>query len=60
MLHQSKEVLCICVSFQEPRDSIKEEPETNIYLHVLIILEEALTHFRPKFHLYRNQLVGFY
>ena len=31
MLNQSKEVLCICVSFQEYRDSIKEEPENNVY-----------------------------
>ena len=31
MLNQSKEVLSICVSFQEYRDSIKEEPETNVY-----------------------------
>ena len=31
MLNQSKEVLCIYVSFQESRDSIKEEPETNVY-----------------------------
>ena len=28
MLDQSKEVLCICVSFQEFR--VKEEPETNV------------------------------
>ena len=45
MLNQSKEVLCICVSFQESRDSIKEEPETNARLHVFIILEETLTIF---------------
>ena len=31
MLNQSKEVLPICVSFQESRNWIKEEPETNIY-----------------------------
>ena len=31
MLNQSKEVLCICFSFQESRDSIKKEPETNFY-----------------------------
>ena len=31
MLNQLKEVLCICVSFQETRDSIKEEPEMNVY-----------------------------
>ena len=31
MLNQSKEVLYICVSFQESRDSIKKEPETNVY-----------------------------
>ena len=31
MLNQSKEVLCICVSFQESRDLVKEEPETNVY-----------------------------
>ena len=42
MLNQSKEVLCICVSFQESQDSIKEEPETKVYLHVFIILEETL------------------
>ena len=30
MLNQSEEMLCICVSFQEFRDSVKEEPETNI------------------------------
>ena len=32
MLNQSKEVLCICVSFQESRDSIKEEQETSFML----------------------------
>ena len=37
MLNQSKEVLRICVSFQESRDSIKKAPETNVYLHVLYI-----------------------
>ena len=42
MLNQSKEVLCICVSFEEFRDAIKEEPETNVHLHVFIILEETL------------------
>ena len=31
MLNQPKEVLCICVWFQELRDSIKEEPETKVY-----------------------------
>ena len=31
MLNQSKEVLSIYVSFQEFRDSIKEEPEMNVY-----------------------------
>ena len=31
MLKQSKEVLCICVSFQESRDSIKEELETYMF-----------------------------
>ena len=31
MLNQLKEVLCICVSSQEFRDSIKEGPETNVY-----------------------------
>ena len=31
MLNQWKEMLCICVSFQEFRDSVKEEPETNVY-----------------------------
>ena len=30
MLNESQKVLCIYVSFQEPRDSIKEEPETNV------------------------------
>ena len=43
MLNQSKEVLCICVSFQESRDSIKEGPQTNIYLHDFIILEGTLS-----------------
>ena len=33
MLNQSKEVFCICVSFQDSLDSVKEEPETNVYLH---------------------------
>ena len=42
MLNESKEVLCICVSFEKSQDSIKEEPETNVYLHVFIILEETL------------------
>ena len=31
MLNRSKEVLQICVLFRESRDSIKEEPETNVY-----------------------------
>ena len=31
MLNQSKEVLCICVSFQESQDSMQEEPETNVH-----------------------------
>ena len=31
MLNQSKEVLGTCISFQEFRDPIKEEPETNVY-----------------------------
>ena len=31
MLNQSKEVLCICVSFQESGDLIKEKPEVNVY-----------------------------
>ena len=31
MLNQSNKVLCICVSLQESRESIKEEPEMNIY-----------------------------
>ena len=31
MLNQSKEVLCISVSFQESRDSIKEELETYMF-----------------------------
>ena len=31
MLNQSKDMLCIFVSFQESRDSIKEEPETRVY-----------------------------
>ena len=41
MLNQSKEVLYICVSFQESRDSIKEGPRTNVYV-VSIILEDIL------------------
>ena len=31
MLNQPKEELCICVSFQEAQDSVKEEPEANVY-----------------------------
>ena len=31
MLNQSKEVFCICVWCQESRDSIKKEPEPNVY-----------------------------
>ena len=31
MLNQWKKVLRICVSFKESRDSIKEEPEMNVY-----------------------------
>ena len=31
MLHLAKEVLCTCFLFQGSRDSIKEEPETNVY-----------------------------
>ena len=31
MLNQSKDVLCICVSFENSRDSIKEKPVTNVY-----------------------------
>ena len=31
MLNQSKEVLCICVLFQESQDSVKEDPGTNVY-----------------------------
>ena len=46
MLNQSKEVSWICVSFQEFQEAIKEEPETNVYLHVFIILEEALKYFK--------------
>ena len=42
ILNQSNETLCTCVSFQETRDSRKEEPEANIYLHVFIILEDTL------------------
>ena len=30
MINHSKEVLCICVSFQESQDSIKQELETNV------------------------------
>ena len=30
MLNQLKEMLCICVLFQESRDSTKEEPEANV------------------------------
>ena len=48
MIDQSKEVLWICVSFQESRDSIKEEPETKVYLHVFIILEETFFKFQCK------------
>ena len=44
MLNQSTEVLCICVSFQESRDSIKEEPENKVY-DVFIILKEILKQF---------------
>ena len=42
MLSQTKDVFCICVSFQEFEDSIKEEPEANVYLLVFIKLEETL------------------
>ena len=42
MLNQSKKVLGICVSFQESQDSIKEEPEINVYLNVFIILGGTL------------------
>ena len=31
MLNQSKEVLSIFVSFQQSRDLIKEEPESNVH-----------------------------
>ena len=31
MLNQPKEVLRICVPFQGSQDSIKEEPEKNVY-----------------------------
>ena len=31
MLNQSKEMLYICASFQEFRDSIKEEPEAKVH-----------------------------
>ena len=48
MQNQSKQMLCICVLFQESRDSIKEEPETNVYLHVFIILEETFFKFQCK------------
>ena len=41
MLNKSNEVLCICVSFQESRDPIKEEPVTKVYLHIFIKLEET-------------------
>ena len=44
MLNQSTEVLRICVSFQESRDSIKEEPENKVY-DVFIILKEILKQF---------------
>ena len=46
MLNQPKEVLCICVPFQESRDTIKEQPETSIYLYVFIILEKTLKQFK--------------
>ena len=42
ILNQSKEMLCTCVSFQQTRDSRKEEPEANVYLHIFIILENTL------------------
>ena len=45
MLNQSKELLCIYISFQEPQDSTKEEPETNKW-HVFIILEKILKQFK--------------
>ena len=41
MLNQSKEVLCIFVSFRESRDS-KKEPETNFY-DMLCDIEEVFT-----------------
>ena len=31
MLNQSKEMLCSYDSFQESRDSVNEQPETNVY-----------------------------
>ena len=41
MLNQSKEVLCIFVSFRESRDS-KKEPEINFY-DMLCDIEEVFT-----------------
>ena len=37
MLNHSKEVLWICVWFQEYRELIKGEPETNVYYMFLHI-----------------------
>ena len=44
MLNQWKEVRCICVSFQESRDSIKEKPEMDVYYmlhHIGVHLKAA-------------------
>ena len=44
MLNQWKEVSCICVSFQESRDSIKEKPEMDVYYmlhHIGVHLKAA-------------------
>ena len=40
MLNQSKEVLSICVSFQQSRDLIKEEPESNV--HDMFLVQSIL------------------
>ena len=41
MLNQPKEVLCICVRFQGSQDSIKEEPEKNVYMFLSNFLSEC-------------------
>ena len=51
MLSLSKGVLCICVSFQESRDSIKKEPKTNVYDIFFYHIEE---HFKVVYVLIKN------